>query len=246
MTARRSQPKAQPEAVGPSDLSLGPGLAAKVASPTAAEQAIGFDPATVLEAHLLKAERAARVVIAEHAPAVNAVFAAMSPSEQKSWCRFAEVFGPPLIEHHEPHRRRPCTRCEAARRLLVYAHEVRFNLAKGAPEVAVLQALTVGRLQLRLGLATVEDNAERGQAFADGPRRPRRDRLNRALEEMLANKPDLTTADVLAAWAHFDGAPACIVDVESDGTVSWTTRHGNERTTSSAGLTKRLQRLRRK
>jgi hypothetical protein len=211
---------------------------------------IDLDAAGELETQLTTAETAAWAVIAEHAAAVNAVFATLSPEKQRSWHLFAKMFGPPLIEHNESRQRqsklppRRCQRCEAARRLLVRAHEVRFHLSNGAAEAAVFAGLSVGRLQLRLGLQSVEDAAERGQAFADGPRHDRRDLLNRALEAMLADKPDLNAADVIAKWR--DEPIECVQEVMEDGTVNWYASPGDERTTSANGITKRLQRLRRK
>jgi hypothetical protein len=205
-----------------------------------------------IEPYLSAAENAALAILAEHAKVVEEAIAKLTPDEQKAARSTAGgVFGPvPIVEHDEPRRRpsklppRACERCPAAHRLLFHLSALRRHVKNGDAENAALFALCIGWLELRLGLSLIEDDADRGRAFANAPQRPRQDLLNRELERRLADKPDLTAAEVLAAWKPFKGAPACIVDVEPDGKVIWTNKNGSERTTSADGIRKRLQRLR--
>lgn len=135
------------------------------------EVPLDLDITAVLETQLQAAEMGARAVLVEHAPATEAALVQFPPWVQKTVRENAAAFGGPLrVEHNVPQPRKgkrpplPCGLCEAAGRLLFQAGEVRFHLANGAAEAAVLSALSVGRLQLRLGLAEVEDDAATGAA----------------------------------------------------------------------------------
>jgi hypothetical protein len=123
-----------------------------------------------LEVQLQAAEKAAHRILEEHTEVVGEAIAKLTPEVQDVLRHtFGGVFNQvPIVEHNEPRRRssklpaRACERCEAAHRLLFHLRELRYHLNKGDAETAVLYALSLGRLQLRLGLVSLEDDAERG------------------------------------------------------------------------------------
>lgn len=139
---------------------------------------------TLLEERLREAEAEAHTVLREHGPIVKAARATMSPKARRLTVSVKRLFGGFVsIEHDEPKRWTskvkplPCTRCEAANWLLVYAGEVRFALANGDHEAAVLFGMAVEHRRVQLGLAELHEaeaeTIERHQAQADFARRKR-------------------------------------------------------------------------
>lgn len=116
-----------------------------------------------LEEELRSAEDVARGVLAKHAGKRTEAFARFDSSQQENYRLFAALGAMQFLEHTEPvppkskqTLPRPCERCEAAQWLLLWAGELRLALANAAPEAAVGYALTVGRLQVQLGLTYAE------------------------------------------------------------------------------------------
>lgn len=113
-------------------------------------------------------------------------------------------------------------------------------------EKPFLKGLLVAAAVLVLNMKFTEADAALHQAFRRGSKKPRLDLLNQELKKLLDQKPDLTAAGVVAAWADEITRPECVQEVDEDGTVNWYVGPGDERTTSADGITKRLQRLRKK
>lgn len=116
-----------------------------------------------MEEELQSVETAARAVLGEHAGAVAEALAQSSPEYQRYYRFVAALGGLQFVEHTEPtppnsKRKipRPCQRCEAARRLLVWAGELRLALAYADTGATVGYALAVGRLQVQLGFIYAE------------------------------------------------------------------------------------------
>jgi hypothetical protein len=115
-----------------------------------------------------------------------------------------------------------------------------------AEEKPFLLGVLCAAAVLSINMKPTEARAALGQAFQDGRRVPRLDLLQSELKKLLDQNPNLTTAGVLAAWEDEITRPECVQEVDEDGTVSWYVSPGDERTTSAGGITKRLQRLRKK
>ena len=206
-----------------------------------------LDAASRFEKMLCTAEDEARAVLAEHASDVAAALANAGFNDTDRELLHDAGLTLPLVEHNETprngsKRRRPCERCEAAQRLLVDVNEVRFHLGNGAADLAVRRALSVGALRLRLDLRQLEDDADRGRALDDGPKGRRHDLLNRELESLLVENPDITADEAIEALGSEDGNGAVVA--AEDGSVDWHDSSGRMKTTNREGIKKRLQRLR--
>lgn len=112
-----------------------------------------------------------------------------------------------------------------------------------ADEKRFLLGLLCAAGVLGINLKPMEALAAFGQGFVDGRRGRRLDLLNRELEAMRTENPDLTEKDVFFAFDVSD-PPDFVIGVD-EGTVDWHDSSGKVRKTSRDGIKKRLQRLRR-
>lgn len=145
------------------------------------------DMTVVLEDGLCVAEAEARKVLTEHAEIVEAAATTLPREVQKVRRQLMTVgFLGGGLEHNEPKRRnsklaaRPCDKCEAARKLLTYARQVRSCLQNNDAEAAAFHALGVGAFGVAIGLGVLEEDAaeavahfERQAEFARHKRGPR-------------------------------------------------------------------------